>query len=523
MKRTTALASLMVLIPLVAVLVLGVWQINVDEGKARMRASAILADRLMVLEQLSTQAQAQWQQKLLEITQKARANPDQIHQQAEAEPWVRALVGLDPKGRIEIPNGRPASVKEQEFFVRSANLLSASWVPTVPESGRYDPRGGWQEFYWHDGVQLLYWLPRDPLASKGFIVLEVERNALLADLVARLSRAWLSSEEQTQHYIALYDDQNKVFLSWGRATFAEDSRPIVVNSNLSAALRGWSFEWKAGLEAINDQFDPRLWLGLGIGLIVAVFVWVFMLLRNSISKQLQEAGQRVSFVNQVSHELKTPLTNIRLYAELLESRFAKEPAGTLVKEREYSAIILREGRKLSRLIHNVLTFGRRQKADKPNLREGIIDDAVRLSAESFAASFYEKGLDLSFKLACPGGCIFDADWLDQMLGNLLSNAEKYARDGHSVELASVYKDGTATVTVSDRGPGLPPHALSKAFLPFERFHTRHTDGVGGAGLGLAIVRDLARAHGGDAGYLANPGGGARFWFSLRADEVSKEA
>lgn len=272
-------------------------------------------------------------------------------------------------------------------------------------------------------------------------------------------------------------------------------------------------------------------MGLFLGLAVAGSGLLSLSLIRRIERDVREAGERVSFVNQVSHELKTPLTNIRLYAEMLETRLST--SNTKSKEVQYTGIILRESARLSRLIHNVLTFARLTRTgEKPqnglislHPRATVPDDLERTVVEGFSASLSEKGMEISLTLGTANAINIDADICEQLLGNLISNAEKYAKSGAFVGITTSVTSGhnpKLIIEVCDRGQGLPVRTASRAFQPFYRFHERHTDSVGGTGLGLAIVRELATLHGGDAGYKQNPGGGACFWFTLLPISAEEE-
>jgi signal transduction histidine kinase len=244
-------------------------------------------------------------------------------------------------------------------------------------------------------------------------------------------------------------------------------------------------------------------------LALGIYAW------RGFASELRVAGQRVSFVNQVSHELKTPLTNIRLYAELLAERLPE--GGT---ERDYLDIIEREGRRLSRLINNVLTFGReaRGAAESLSLREGTVDEVVLQVLDAFRPTFSERGIEVRTKLDAPDTVMIDTDLVDQVTGNLLSNAEKYASSGHLVEietgLSEGRPDGEAWIRVRDFGPGIKSGDRSRLFRQFERFHTAVTDAVGGTGLGLYLSRTLARRHGGDL-ILEETQTGCSFLFTFK--------
>ncbi len=519
------LTAAVLLLPLLIVLGSAWLLLREDEGRRRTRAAATLNALLQEMAARCESAQQDWTRRLETFAAPLLADhgAEALRGALESEPLVRTAAVLDAAGALVFPDPADPSRREKEFLDRSAALLDEPWTPVPPENGRFAETGGWQRFYWRDGVQLLYWkaLPE----GQGYLLLEVERSALLADLAARLGEAPLPDQTPDRHAVLLEDELGRPFLRWGTAAAAASvpsAAPVESRVALSGALQSWQFRWTAPLAAVPAAADYRLFLGLFLGLAAAASAALTLTLLRRLDREIREAGQRVSFVNQVSHELKTPLTNIRLYAELLERHFAGAAADA--RETRYLGIILRESARLSRLIHNVLTFARSrtEAADSAGgaapLHPRLVnpDELARACLDGFRVSLAEKGLELQLDLGCPGPLELDGDAFEQILGNLLSNVEKYARAGGWVGVGTREEGDAVRVEVCDRGPGLPPAFVGRAFKPFERLHSRHTDAAGGAGLGLAIARDLARRHGGEAAYRPREGGGACFYFILRS-------
>jgi signal transduction histidine kinase len=203
------------------------------------------------------------------------------------------------------------------------------------------------------------------------------------------------------------------------------------------------------------------------------------------------AAQRVSFVNRVSHELRTPLTNILLNVDLISDLLedAPEPARRL-------GLVQEEARRLGRLIDNVLTFSRHEQGKlRAEPRACVPASVIRSVIEQFLPSFQRRALEIRCSGDLTAACLLDPDALAQILANLLSNVEKYAPGG-MVTIEGALADGTLTVIVTDRGPGIPGEAAERIFIPFERLDSRVNEGASGTGLGLAIARDLAAAMGG---------------------------
>jgi signal transduction histidine kinase len=113
----------------------------------------------------------------------------------------------------------------------------------------------------------------------------------------------------------------------------------------------------------------------------------------------------------------------------------------------------------------------------------------------------------------------DTDAVEQIVGNLVSNVEKYGAGGKHLELTSRHRGEQVEITVADRGPGLPPRERQRIFEPFYRVNDALTGGVGGTGIGLAISRDLARLHGGDL-QLEPSQAGASFRLTLHCPLVT---
>jgi signal transduction histidine kinase len=250
---------------------------------------------------------------------------------------------------------------------------------------------------------------------------------------------------------------------------------------------------------------------------VAGGVWVY----REYNRQVREAAQRVSFVNQVSHELKTPLTNIRMYAELLESDLASAAGDRSDGPRSHLKVIVEESQRLSRLIGNVLTFARKQR-DQLTLRPrpAVVDDVIQTVLERFGPALERRGVDVHSELSAPALVNLDVDALEQILGNLLSNVEKYAAAGKRVEINSRQSDAYTYIEVRDSGPGIPTRHQERVFRPFQRL-SNHIADTPGTGIGLTIARQLAQLHGGDLIPLAAERG-ARFEVRIRTPRVESE-
>jgi signal transduction histidine kinase len=245
---------------------------------------------------------------------------------------------------------------------------------------------------------------------------------------------------------------------------------------------------------------------------LAVFIAVLALGLYGHQRRTQlEAERRVTFVNRVSHELRSPLTNILLHLDLAAELSDEESSGA----RRSLGLVREEANRLARLIQNVLTFSRREHGRQPGRASVCVPDTVVSQVlEGFAAAFLRRGIRVGTHLNANSACLIDADALAQILGNLFSNAEKYAPHSE-VCVRSEWQKGHLKLHVADTGPGIPVEAAARVFEPFERLNDRLTEGVSGTGLGLAIAQDLTEGMGGSL-RLETGGEGARFVLEIPA-------
>ncbi|NBB13898.1 response regulator [Caulobacter sp. SLTY] len=211
----------------------------------------------------------------------------------------------------------------------------------------------------------------------------------------------------------------------------------------------------------------------------------------------------------LSHEFRTPLNGVLGMTRLLDGTDLSP------EQRSYVAALKESGDHLLGLINDVLDLAR-LGADKVELHPGPmeIENLLRQVAELMSPKAHEKGVEVAWA-ASPGlGAVMaDEGRLRQVLLNFAGNAVKFTDKG-GVVIAAEADGDRVRFTVTDSGPGVPDEAKQRIFEPFTHADPSHGgSALGGAGLGLAIVRRLADAHGADIGVEDASGGGARFWFT----------
>lgn len=253
-------------------------------------------------------------------------------------------------------------------------------------------------------------------------------------------------------------------------------------------------------------------LGLVVGLILVLLVGL-MLTYLGVRRESDLARLKSDFASNVSHELKTPLTSIRMYAEMLEQGIATTPQ---VRER-YHQVIIRESERLGRLIANVLDFSQVERGTRGyELRDEDLHEMTREAVETFHRLSEGEQLSISFKPSEEGlpSVTADREAAVQCILNLLSNAAKYSPSGPRIEVILRRHDEELGVEVSDQGMGIQSSELKRIFDDFYRAPGARKAGVEGTGLGLALVRRHMQACGGRVEVQSDVGKGSRFtiWF-----------
>lgn len=224
---------------------------------------------------------------------------------------------------------------------------------------------------------------------------------------------------------------------------------------------------------------------------------------------------REDFISSVSHELHTPLTQIRMLAEL-------QADGKLRTEEERtraSRVMAREARRLTHLVENILNFSRTRgrHAPPPPLRPIALADYLHDTADAFRPLL--GGGRMEVRADPDVVALGDRDTLRQILGNFLDNAVKYGPPEQTIRLTAEAGTDSTFVHVDDEGPGIPPDARLLVWEPYRRL-PRDVDGaIPGSGVGLAVVRGLAETMKGRVSVADAPGGGARFTLELQAGAV----
>ena len=183
------------------------------------------------------------------------------------------------------------------------------------------------------------------------------------------------------------------------------------------------------------------------------------------------------------------------------------------RARAHLAVITSESSRLSRLINNVLSLAQlRRDATQMRCQVASVDQIINGVVDQFRPSLDELKIAILLDLETQQPVMVDVDAVEQMLGNLFSNVEKYAAEGPQLRITSRRYEELTVIDVVDAGPGIPPEFAQRVFVPFERA-SNHLESATGTGIGLAIAQGLARRHGGDL-VLMETSDGAQFRLSI---------
>jgi signal transduction histidine kinase len=259
---------------------------------------------------------------------------------------------------------------------------------------------------------------------------------------------------------------------------------------------------------IKQQSLQRSFYLLALFLVIGVTLFGAYLLWRDVRRDLRLAEMRSQFVSSVSHELKTPLTSIRMFAETLRLRRSKDQK----MQDEYLDTIVNESQRLTRLLNNVLDFSKIEKGKRiykmePSSLSEIFRTVVRTM--EYPLSQQDFKLHVQIEEEIPDIRV-DGDAIEQAILNLLSNAMKYSGDSRDIDLKLEKTEDQAVIRVIDRGIGIDSHEQKKIFDKFYRVPSPENERTAGTGLGLSLVTHIVEAHGGRLGVESKKEHGSAF-------------
>jgi two-component system, OmpR family, phosphate regulon sensor histidine kinase PhoR len=305
----------------------------------------------------------------------------------------------------------------------------------------------------------------EPTAAEGRTIQEVLRNPALQRVVAQT----LSGQEPVEADIVMH--------------VGSEDRYLQANGTL--------------LHASDADQSP-------VGAVVVL---------NDVTRLKRLEAVRRDFVANVSHELKTPVTSIKGFAETLEDGALDDPDAA----RRFVRIIAGQADRLNSIIGDLLALSTLEQSENEphlSLEEADVCDVVHVAVEVCEPKAQAKGVAIGVSCASRPLAAVNRPLLEQAIVNLVDNAVKYSPEGSAVEVSLIEAVGEIVISVRDQGQGVPREHLPRLFERFYRVDKARSRDLGGTGLGLAIVKHIAQVHGGSVSVDSRVGEGSTFRIHL---------
>ncbi|MCB9667685.1 MAG: HAMP domain-containing histidine kinase [Myxococcales bacterium] len=424
---------------------------------------------------------------------------DLIETVAQDFPSVRSLLVLNDKGDLLAYQSRAGRQDSRKFLRLFHGTLSKQLDIKDAHNGRLK--------HLHTTVDggniLLSYVWRTQHDIRYLLVVQHDVGYIVRESLPML----LKTNERGHLYNVVDENNRRVY-----GVSLTDAGVYVVGKRFPTTLYGWRLQaapkHAPQLEAKgrSRRFNEAALIFLAFSVIFAGIV----LLLYVVAQERTLNTRKTEFLANVSHELKTPLSVVRMFAELLLSGRVANPE----KEQEYLEVIGKESERLSTLIENVLDFSAAEsKKRKYDLIEGSIGETVSRAVEAFRHRVEREGKIIKVDID-PGisSVAFDEQAVVLAVINLLDNAAKYG--GAEVTVGVKQKGKHVNIFVQDKGEGIPTGDLGKIFERFYR--SRSHPHIRGSGIGLSLVRYIAEGHGGRVWAKNRAEGGAEVGFSLPA-------
>jgi signal transduction histidine kinase len=366
---------------------------------------------------------------------------------------------------------------------------------------------------------------RDRMTS--VVAFSVDAEKLRRQFIPAVMRDWMTTVQQPTGFpnletVVLDEDGSKIFAS--HPDHVDKMSPVDERSFAIIFFDKELLEFAAPYEQHREIWGLRTSYGpqpipeivsastrpqqaLMIVLAIAMALGVF-LVAGAAAREVRVAELKSNFVASVSHDLKTPLALIQLFAETLELGRVRTPE----RAQEYYGIINGEAKKLTRLIENILDFSRMEAGLRPyRMEPADLQESVTKVLSRMETQFTQGHFDVTATIE-PNlpRILADEGAAEQAIENLLANAMKYSGESKTIEVAAKRAAGHIVVSVTDHGIGISRREHGRIFRKFYRVQRELGGGPQGTGLGLAIVEHTMRGHGGFVRVESEPDQGSTF-------------
>jgi two-component system, OmpR family, phosphate regulon sensor histidine kinase PhoR len=400
----------------------------------------------------------------------------------EIAPSVRAMIVLDVQRRVVDAQARATDRDRQQFM----RLFLRTIVPDLKlESLPYNVLNHLHKSYDGRSYLISYKAVRHH-GRRFYLAAHQDTGYLIRTVFPELFR----SESGKEWHNVVDEDNRRVF-----GPNLASAGDYVVGLRFPTTLYAWRLQVAPKTAPLlkekgrTSRFNQAALIGLSLAVILIAVAFILY----AADKERRLANLKSEFIANVSHELKTPLSVIRMFSEMLLTKRVRDAT----KQEEYLGIICSETERLTNLIENVLDFAALERGKRKYLLQpALVSDVVARAIDTFRYRFEREGAELHlFEYGGPAHARIDEQAITLAVINLLDNAVKYG-EGTPVDVTIETHDHEVSIRVRDRGPGIPPQDLKRVF---ERFYRSAGSGkTRGSGIGLSLVKHIAEAHGGRA-------------------------
>lgn len=355
-----------------------------------------------------------------------------------------------------------------------------------------------------------------------FIGVGLKRDFVVNELFPSVINDLKEAQEKNKSeeiIFGIFDEEGKTLFTNSEKNLAQ--KDFEVQIPLRQTFNRWTLAatYRDNLiEELSASYFRRNLLLLG--LIVSLLFGGLILILGVTAQEVELAAAKSAFVSNVSHELKTPLALIRLFAETLESGRVKSPE----KAQEYYRIITNETGRLTQLINNILDFAAIEAGRKEyNFKAQDLCSVVKETIGNYRYVLENTGFEIkTFYTENLPPILIDRDAVSQVVLNLLNNALKYSGEKRFVEIRVEKREQEALIAVTDHGIGIAAHETDKIFEKFYRAGgNADVHDVKGSGLGLSLVKHIVEAHGGRITVSSVLERGSTFTIFLPLEKIEK--
>ncbi len=397
----------------------------------------------------------------------------------ELSRWTARQDFLDQQSKDEIINLTNSILNKFTFAIREGNLIK-QYISGTLKPTTWLVAENFKVIIGNLDAQPVLLITKSTSISSqlvGFkVTLDTLKNRILSSVIQS------ESEFEMEAYITSRQQIAKMDIT--PFSLVKELSPLVPSLKI--------FIKPKSLEIINNYISTRRWVySITLTFLIAGMFFGIILVLRDMSRERKIAQLGSDFVSNVTHELKTPLTSIRMLAETMHLGRVKKKN----ERQEYLSIIVNETERLTRLINNVLDFSKIEKNKKEYHFESIdLSNVVQSAVCSMQYWLNEQGFKIESQIEANIKTKADGDAIEQAVLNLLSNAMKYSFERKEINLRLWTENQSIYIQVEDKGIGIPDSRQNRIFDKYYRAHVGHEQDKGGAGLGLTVLKHIVYAH-----------------------------